>query len=407
MMPTSELPLPMTVGPAPAIATSAHRRRFTLDGSDQLESQLERTRREVRAAVLHAFPSGKVEAILLGGGYGRGEGGVLRTKTGDRPYNDLEFYVALRGHRLLNDCRHGAMLRDLAHQLSLGAGIEVEFKIISLAALRTEPVSMFSYDLVMGHRWVYGDDRLLAGCEHHRNSQFIPLAEATRLLMNRCTGLLFARERFERVVFTADDADFVGRNLAKARLALGDAVLASLGRYHWSCRERHGRLAQLALIEDLPPWFSAVHRHHLEGVAFKLHPVRAETDQRITLTNELAALTRLSGHVWLWLESRRLGQEFASVRNYVLSEHEKCRGSAVWRNLLLHVRTFGPRGLLIRRASRYPRERVFNALSLLLWQPAAVHDSEWQPWLRAELGTSFGTFAAAVAAYERLWSRFR
>mgnify|MGYP006142135189 CR=1 FL=1 len=45
------------------------------------------------------------------------------------------------------------------------------------------------------------------------------------------TGLLFARERLDRPHFTAADADFVGRNLAKARLALGDAVLAvSLGR---------------------------------------------------------------------------------------------------------------------------------------------------------------------------------
>src|SRR4026209_1598165 len=76
--------------------------RFTLDGSAELEGHLERTCRQVLAAIRNAVPQGRLEAVLLGGGYGRGEGGVLKTKSGDRPYNDLEFYVFLRGNEFLN-----------------------------------------------------------------------------------------------------------------------------------------------------------------------------------------------------------------------------------------------------------------------------------------------------------------
>ncbi|PYL00604.1 MAG: hypothetical protein DME19_04505, partial [Verrucomicrobia bacterium] len=79
----------------------------------------------------------------------------------------------------------------------------------------------------------------------------IPLCEATRLLMNRCSGLLFARERLECAEFSPVDADFVERNLAKAQLAFGDAVLTAFGRYHWSCLERHKRLKSLKMPEAL------------------------------------------------------------------------------------------------------------------------------------------------------------
>src|SRR3989442_3228826 len=116
---------------------------------------------------------------------------------------------------------------------------------------------MFYYDLVTRHHRLWGDEALLAGCDHHRDGGRIPLYEATRLLMNRCSGLLFAKERLQRDRFTHDDADFVSRNLAKAQLAFGDAVLTVNGQYHWSCRERHQRLMNLSVPDDLP-WLAEV-----------------------------------------------------------------------------------------------------------------------------------------------------
>ena len=168
--------------------------RFTLDGGDRLEQHLAALCNQVREEVLQVIPRGRVEAILLGGGYGRGEGGVLQTPAGEQPYNDLEFYLCLAGHPLLNERRYGARVHELAERLSHSAGIEIEFKIISLRRLRRESVSMFHYDLITGHRCVYGGENCLSGCDHHRAAHRIPLCEATRLLMNRCSGLLFSAE---------------------------------------------------------------------------------------------------------------------------------------------------------------------------------------------------------------------
>src|SRR5437016_1551375 len=119
-------------------------KRFTIDGSEALEEQLERYCRRTVIGVEQVVPGHKLQAVVLGGGYGRGQGGVLKTDTGDQPYNDLEFYVFLRGSPLFNDRRYAAKLRELGETLSAGAGLHVEFKIDSLEKLRARPVSMFT-----------------------------------------------------------------------------------------------------------------------------------------------------------------------------------------------------------------------------------------------------------------------
>ena len=221
-------------GAPPANPRSNGAVRFTLDGSDGLEHRLTRLCEKVLAGVRKIIPSRKLDGLLLGGGYGRGEGGVLKIGAEDFPYNDLEFYVFIRGNNWLNERLFARPLHHLEQELTLVAGVEVEFKIVSRAKLRRRPASMFYYDLATGHRRLLGEKKLLAGCDHQRDARNIPLSEATRLLMNRCSGLLFARERIEHEPFAAEDADFVGRNLAKAQMAIGDAVLAALGQYHWS-----------------------------------------------------------------------------------------------------------------------------------------------------------------------------
>jgi len=374
--------------------------RFTLDGSETLEQHLAATADQVREEMRALVPRDRLEGLLLGGGYGRGEGGVLRTPEGDRPYNDLEFYVLLRGIAVLVERRFRDPLHALGERLSPAAGLEVEFKVLTLQKLRRSPPSMFYYDLVEGHRWLVGDERLLEGCDHHRNASAIPLAEATRLLFNRGSGLLFAAERLERPTFDAAEADFVGRNLAKAQLAFGDVLLAARGQYHWSCRERHARLNRLADEPALP--LEALKRHHAEGVAFKLHPTRS-TEMRESLAARHAELKGIGGKVWLWLESRRLGPGFRSAADYAAHPIRKCPETGRLRNRLINGRAFGLRGLLW---DRYPRERLFHALAWLLWEPRALADPVWLRRLQQILQTHASDLPGLVHAYVRLWQRF-
>jgi hypothetical protein len=384
--------------PSPSLeAPSAPSGRFTLDGSAELEQHLARMCEQLVRAIRGLIPAARLEAILLGGGYGRGEGGVFRGAGGDQPYNDLEFYVCVKGLRHWNELRYAHALHVLAELMTPIAGIEVEFKVTSLAELRRGRVSMFSYDLMVGHRWCWGDPSVLSQFAHHRRPEAIPLAEATRLLMNRCTGLLLAAERLQRSDFGPADGDFVARNHAKAQLALGDAVLAAHGLYHWSCRERDQRLQSFTAPEPLP-WWDAVRAHHVAGVHFKLHPARSSAT-RDELQAAHAALIALALPVWLWLEQRRLGLKASTAGYYALSPVNKWPDTAAWRNLLVNFKGSRLRHL----SSRHPRDRVLSALPLLLWEfpppPASVH---WTA-LRGLLDTTATDFPSLVAAYRRVW----
>lgn len=353
------------------------RERYTLDGSPDLEQNLAVICDDVSISLRALLPDGLLEGIVLGGGYGRGEGGVLRLDGHDLPYNDVEFFVFVRGPRLLRQRRWGKALDDLGHRLTEKHGIEIEFKLITTRDLRRSAPTMFYYDLISGHRLVYGDASLFDGCGHHREAAHLPLHDGTRLLMNRSSGLLFALERLQRPDFTADDADFVGRNIAKAQLALGDVVLTQHGLYHWSCRTRHERLQTLDLDGTILP-------HHAAGVEFKLHPQRS-TASREELLALHESVSEEARKLFLQLESRRLGTTFHAVEDYTRSPLDKCPETSPLRNRLINARQFGLRALA---DPRYPRQRLLHGLCELLWRPLQPLDP------------------ARVGSYAGLWSRF-
>ncbi|MEY2466177.1 MAG: hypothetical protein QOD03_698 [Verrucomicrobiota bacterium] len=438
------------------------KQRFTLDGNDALEKRLDQLCQKVLAEVQSLIPSHKLEALVLGGGYGRGQGGVLKTADGDQSYNDLEFYVFLRGNRVLNERRYHRALQQLGERISPEAGLHVEFKVDSLARLRKSPVTMFSYDLVSGHRVLWtgaknekhrtsniehptpneaNADNLdversmlnvrcsppFSNCKHHLDAGNIPLSEATRLLFNRCTGLLLAKELLNTAHLTTEQADFIGRNLAKAQLALGDTVLCALGQYHWSCLERRERLKQLALNWNTehplgqfhdpilkngpsessafqsPSWFTEVRKHHAAGVEFKLHPQQILKSLE-EFQEEHRELSALALKIWLWIENRRLNQQFSSAHDYAFNPIAKCNGTPVWRNLLLNVKTFGVPSLFGGLSNRYPRERLLNSLALLLWDEPK--DLRVRRHLQNQLRTTASDWQSFVTAYKSVWPSF-
>lgn len=378
--------------------------RFTIDGSPVLESRLEAICGLVRERVLQIVGHARLEGLVLGGGYGRGEGGVLRTSHGDAPYNDLEFYVFLNGNRLWNQHRFCAALDQLGAALSPDAGLHVEFKIDSVRRFRSTPITMFSYDLVSGHRIIHGRPDLFRGCEHHLISTDIPVSEATRLLFNRCSGLLVAREYLRAGTVAPEQADFIERNLAKVRLALGDAVLASQGAYHWSCRERHKRLADLPMQPD-QPWLAPVVELHRTGVLFKLQPSKT-VSLPPDAQGRLAKAIETSRQVWLWIESRRLGASFSSIRDYALNMDYKPAHAPTWLNYLLSLRTFGLSAALAGTSRRYPRERLYDALALMLWHDGTLTDPDARLHLQQQLLVTTPEWQDCLSTYKKVWAAY-
>jgi hypothetical protein len=373
--------------------------RFTIDGSDALEALIAQACDEIGSEVRRIVPAEKLQALLLAGGYGRGEGGVLSTPQGDAPYNDLEFFLLIQGHPRLNEKRYAAAIHALEQRMTEKIGIEVEFKILSLEKIISSPTTMFYYDLVCGHRVTLGSPNVLEPCAHHADTTRIPTHEVSRLLMNRCSGLLFAAERLAKKEVTREDLDFIARNIAKVQLALGDVVLAGLGKYHWSCIKRHELLS--SIHEPALPMADLL-AFHKDGVAFKLRPCPGRSTFE-ELQNLHQAVKKAAWAVWSWQEGKRLGITAASPLHYAFSGN-KCPETSVIKNPLIRLRAWGVKGLLSPWALRYPREGLLNSLSLLLWSPELV--TKHTAWLSSQLATPVTNRQETITAYEKLWHCF-
>lgn len=296
---------------------------------------------------------GRPGALVLGGGYGRGEGGVMMGPEGAGFSNDLDYFLF---DPEPSDAGLQAWCRDLEHRESAALGIDVEIKCLRADSLGDPSRSMMFADLVAAHVVVAGDAGFLAEMAKALDFSRIEAAEATRLLWNRGSGLFFAKCRLARET----EMGFIIRNHAKLKLALGDAWLCLNGRYTSRCRERAARIATGSLPDDLPwlkPW-------HAEGTSYKFQPFSTGPSWQ-DLRDESARLAEAWGALYLRVESRRLGLPIHAFSDY-LALPRLWPDSPLWKNLALALRDRLKRGAALRPPADYPRGALMRALACLL-----------------------------------------
>ena len=228
------------------------------------------------AAEVGAFPDADTElaAVVLGGGYGRGDGGVTRSADGtERPYNDLDLFVFVPNRLTPGACaKWTARLKEIEVRLSAEYGFEVEFgPLTTLARLKRLAPTLMIQELLRGWQPVWGDAARVLRPIPLLPLDRIPPDEALRLLLNRGAGPLLSREKIAAASgeLAPEDADFCTRNAAKAALAIGDVRLLLRGEYDFSPDRR------LAILNGSPD-FSATVRHNYQlALEFKYRPYSA------------------------------------------------------------------------------------------------------------------------------------
>lgn len=298
-------------------------------------------------------------ALVLGGGYGRGEGGVISDAGREFPYNDLDFVLIVK--------RKNPDIAALVHQASLPfikrLRIEIDFsRPLTIDDIHTWPNWMMWHDLLNGHQVLCGPADILTANAPTRMRESLPLIEGTRLLLNRGAGLLWAL-RVESGAEIAPDADFIRRNYFKCLLALGDALLIADGCY---TTRYSGRDTLLDAVIAAHPAFAdwGLPAPYRTALNFKFSP--DAVPQTPPSRTSLQDLAELWGKVWLAVEQQRSGQNWQSIDAYChwrgLREPEEHQGLKLLRNLLLNTR----RGCL---SLSYPREELYRQLPLLLQTP--------------------------------------
>ena len=233
--------------------------RFTAIGSSSVDAAIGEAVSAIGAAI-GALRIPHLEGVVLGGGYGRGEGGVAIGPDGaERPYNDLDFYVIADDSSSAADLAEiGARLAPVSREWTARLGIDVDFSPAKTYwRIKHDEARVMVQELVRGYIDVAGKkgEELFAAIER-RSAEALPIGEAVRLLMNRGAGLLLAKDlglqaeaqngdgagESARQLTEAEMAGFVARNLNKCVLGAGDARLIAQGRYAWRLEERKERL---------------------------------------------------------------------------------------------------------------------------------------------------------------------
>ena len=188
----------------------------------------------VRGCALPSFAG-----LVLGGGYGRGEGGATAAH---RLYNDLDLFVFLDAPEAAFPS-FAQRLAPVAAAFTARLGVDVDFTLRTAARLRRDGRRLMVQELLRGHVALDPSDFDLAAWSgvRPRAAADLPAGEAARLVMNRGMGLEFARRRLAANGGRADA--FVLRNLNKAVLGAGDARLIAEGRYAWRLDAREAALA--------------------------------------------------------------------------------------------------------------------------------------------------------------------
>ena len=235
--------------------------RFVAGNAPELDRALADALAAIGAEIV-AMRIPSLAGVVLGGGYGRGEGGVRECKVESvkckvegmpvaecRLSNALDFFAITKEGATDADAAAAARaLEPLSRRWSEKLGIDVDFTGRTPWRLRHDQERLMVQELIHGYVDVAGEkgEVLFAGIERREPSD-LPWMEAARLLMNRGMGLLLAAEKLQSVADgrhpssdcrLSDVHSFVNRNINKCILGAGDARLIANRRYRWRAPER-------------------------------------------------------------------------------------------------------------------------------------------------------------------------
>ena len=210
---------------------------------------------EIKAAL-----DGSGLCVVLGGSYGRGDGGVRQDRENGIFYNDLDFFVFARkkpGHA-------EALLKEIAGKYEEMLKVDVDFsRVMSVKDIVSNAPRLMMQELKRGYYPVCGKD-LLAEYLPELPEEKLPFSEACRLLLNRGMGLWMAGAG---IAEKSSDTDFIMRNIYKAILGAGDAMLIADKKYSWLLSGRLEKINSSPLPEEWKQFYR-------EAVEFKHAPHR-------------------------------------------------------------------------------------------------------------------------------------
>lgn len=372
--------------------------KYTVKASHRFDARVDADMRRIADAVAASPHAAVFRALILLGGYGRGEGTPFIVNGEQLPFNDYDLVVVSAPLSPALRSAVKAHLRDLERRLSEAIGLPVDLCLYPADTLGSAEFSLLNYEMKHGHRVVWGDPAILNRMPEYRHDG-IPLSEGTRLLLNRGKLLLDVRRALAGgAPLTPEDRIRWWKFLLKAWLAFGDCALLIHGDYNIRYTIKQERILRYRTA-DVPDPDTLV-EGYLHAIALKEWGDFAPLEQR-DLAAELERTRRYFLVFLEWYEQRRTGVGLADPGRYAAALLRRGRECGAVKALALNL------ALLKTRAVRngaalmcvHPRARLYLAL------PRLLGDEDRSAELVSMLAAASGERTAVEDAFYRLRAR--
>lgn len=238
---------------------------YSYDENNQFVSLMDDLNNFVKDCTLRVIPKNKIKCIILIGGYGRGEGGVIQK--GDKliPHNNLDFNIITEGLHFKKKDTHRNKILELINKNLPHNDITIDISINESFKIKHAESKLIYYDMKFGHRLAYGDDSWLKNLTRI-NPKNIPIFDMRELILNRGMLLLLNEQILKKPNLTKADKKIVIRHMVKAVIGYGDGLLFAHGRYHWSYKRKSQLMLQ---IEALYPGYAKIYQ---QAIKFRFNP---------------------------------------------------------------------------------------------------------------------------------------
>jgi len=281
---------------------------YTIHNDPKVDIRIEQDLQQIVTELCDTFSD--VYAVILAGGFGRGEGTVVFTNGTPRPVNDYDLVVVTE-----QTYQELEPLERLGQSIAKVLGIDfVDFALIAVDSLSKLSPTIFNFELKHGSRVVFGPESVLDLIPDYQANE-IPSREGMILLMNRMGDILGRHHPFINVKeLTSRELEFISIPLHKALLACGDSLLMMHDLYHASYRKRLAALEKLRREGEL----SFISSKDLNRIRFafkqKLAPEQFVFDDPTEVLRDLLPLYR---EVFLRFASHALNIECSTVSQAV------------------------------------------------------------------------------------------
>lgn len=223
--------------------------KLSFKGSVHFEEKMTSLLNDISNDIENSINPKYYTCVILIGGYGRGEGGVIKVGNVEFPHNNLDFLIVSTN---LDKTKYNQLQEDVNRIITKHCkrvNIDFDLSIITEFKLKNSDPLVITYDMKYGHKLIIGNASFLTKIKRFE-MEHIPEWDIRNLMVNRGTLLTINDLILQKKYHTMKDIKTVIKHCIKAIIGYGDALLYYHGEYHYSYVEKQIRMKKQTKIDE-------------------------------------------------------------------------------------------------------------------------------------------------------------